>query len=171
MKQIEIWQETFDNLRDTRRQAEGAVNRAQFDHDSAMRSGDVDAILRSKAALQDTTARLNVVSELVEQHRSTRETANRADEKNRLAELVAAHEPLKAEGLPALERILAALETFDAEVGRFASVVTRIQNSARQCGQLPAIRINGEHNDQVNRIYHTQQILLDAVRRAGSVYG
>lgn len=168
MSNFEVWQQTFSDLRSKQSLHTGAVNRARADHEAAVQSGDIDAIVRSNEVMRDTTARLTVITDLVERHKTTREIALAADRREVLVELVREHQPLKAEGMAALERVLAALEVFDSEVSRFAEVVTRVQNSARLCNQLPAIRITVEHQKSFNRLYETKAAFFDAVMRASS---
>lgn len=165
---FEVWQQTFDDLREKQSVHAGAVQRARADHEAAVRSGDVDLIVRSNEALRGATARLDVITDLINRHRATREAALALDRKAELAELVAEHQPLKAEGVEALERVLAALKVFSAEVDEFAATVTKVQNSARQCGQLPAIRIGLDQQKRLNQIHRTKDLLLVTVSQASS---
>lgn len=168
MRNIEVWMATFTDLREKQSLHAGAVSRARVDHEAAMRSGDIDLIMRSNETLKDCTARLTIITDLVEQHQATREAALAADRKARLAALVAEHQALRSEGVEALNRVLNALETFDAEVARFASIVTKVQNSARQCGQLPAIRVTLGQQNQLALLHTTRAKFFDAVMRASS---
>ncbi len=168
MRHIEIWMETFDDLRARQRLHAGAVSRAHSDHEAAVQSGDVDLIMRSSETLRDCQARLNIITDLLENHQQGREAALAADRREALAELVREHEPLKAEGVEALDRLLGALEVFGDEVDRFASVVTKVQTSALQCGQLPAIRMTLDQQNILSTLHETKNRFFDAVRRASS---
>lgn len=168
MRNIEVWMATFTDLREKQSLHAGAVSRARVDHEAAMRSGDIDLIMRSNETLKDCTARLTIITDLVEQHQATREAALAADRKARLAALVAEHQALRSEGVEALNRVLNALETFDAEVSRFASIVTKVQDSARLCNQLPAIRVSLHEHEQLSRLHEIKDRFFDAARRAST---
>lgn len=165
------WQQVFIELREKHVQQADVVERARYEHAAAMQSGNVDRVIRANSVLEVQQDRLTIMGDLLEAHRNKRDAASAADHKAALAKLVAAHEEVRAEGPPALERVNKAINEFSREVDIFVATVTRIQNSARECGQLPAIRMTLADQEKLNEIHRIKDSLLIAAMSAASIWG